>query len=49
MTDDNRIRINGIEFRDENIKLNDEIIDITDDYLETNSNLESKINLIKVY
>ena len=44
MTDDNRIIINDIEFRDLNIKLDNSIIEISEHYLEFNSNLESKIN-----
>ena len=44
MTDDNRIKINNTEFRDLNIILDNEIIDISDHYLETNSNLEEKYN-----
>ena len=39
MTDDNRLMINSVEYRDFNIILDDKIVDLTDYYLTSYNNL----------
>ncbi len=39
MTDDNRLMINSVEYRDFNIILDDKIVDLTDHYLTSYNNL----------